>query len=76
MQASPLRDGYTSLEADAKLKLGRAQHQPRDLPNARMNLERALKLREALDVSTSPWLAEAQLALVACLTDLNSAALA
>jgi eukaryotic-like serine/threonine-protein kinase len=71
VQASPLRDYFGSLEAEAALRLGVAQHHMRDLSNARTNLERALKLREALDDPASPWLAEAQLALGACLADLN-----
>ena len=71
LQASPLRDYYASFEAEASLRLGVAQHRTHDLSSARLNLERAVKLRESLDVSTSPWLAEAQLALAACLTELN-----
>jgi tetratricopeptide (TPR) repeat protein len=71
VQASPMRDYYGSLEAEAALRLGVAQHHMRDLSNARMNLDRAVKLREGLDVPTSPWLAEAQLALAACLAELN-----
>ena len=71
LQRSPLREYYGAFEAEAALRLGQAQYQARDFANARLNLERALKLREALDVPLSPSLAEAQLALAACLAELN-----
>jgi tetratricopeptide (TPR) repeat protein len=68
---SPLRDRFRTLEADAALRLGQAQQSQGNLRQARPNLERALELRLAADAPESPWLAEAQLALASCLTDLG-----
>ena len=70
--ASPVRDYFQTLEADASLRLGQAQQRAGDAKAARSNLERAVELREASDdVSQSPWLAEAQIALSDCLIDLG-----
>ncbi|HVF34837.1 MAG TPA: tetratricopeptide repeat protein, partial [Candidatus Saccharimonadia bacterium] len=71
LQASPLRPYYVWIEADAMLRLGMAQHGLRDFASARSSLQRAVELREIVDVPTSPALAEAQLALAACLADMN-----
>ena len=71
LQASPLRQYYIPLEADALLRLGIAQHGLRDLAAARVNLERSVELRASVDASTSPALAEAQLALAACLREMD-----
>jgi tetratricopeptide (TPR) repeat protein len=68
---SPLRNRFQALEADAALRLGQAQQKLGDPRRARANLERALELRTAGDAAQSPWLAEAQLALAACLVDLG-----
>jgi serine/threonine-protein kinase len=68
---SPLRDKFQSLEADAALRLGQAQNRQGDPGRARPNLDRALELRLTADAAQSPWLAEAQLALAACLIDLG-----
>jgi len=68
---SPLRSKFQALEADAALRLGQAQQKVGDPRRARANLERALELRTAGDAAQSPWLAEAQLALAACLIDLG-----
>jgi serine/threonine-protein kinase len=68
---SPLRNKFQALEADAALRLGQAQQKLGDPRRARANLERALELRTAGDAAQSPWLAEAQLALAACLVDLG-----
>jgi len=68
---SPLRNKFQALEADAALRLGQAQQKLGDPRRARVNLERALELRAAGDAGQSPWLAEAQVALAACLIDLG-----
>ena len=71
VQASPLRERFPTLEADAELRLGQAlQHERRPLP-AREHLSRALALRVAHDAEHSPWVAEAQVALADCLVDLG-----
>ena len=70
--ASPARDYFQLLEADAALWLGKAQQRTGDPESARTNLERAVKLREANDDATqSPWLAKAQIALADCLMTLG-----
>jgi len=70
--SSSARDYFQPLEADAALRLGEAQQRAGDAKTARMNLERAVKLREANDdVTQSPWLAEAQIALADCLIELG-----
>jgi tetratricopeptide (TPR) repeat protein len=70
--ASPLRDYLPGLEAEATLRLGQAQHRGGDAQAARVNLERAVALREATgDPTFSPWLAEAQIALADCLVSLG-----
>jgi tetratricopeptide (TPR) repeat protein len=69
---SPVRDYYQTLEADAALRMGLAQHRAGDPKAARPNLERAVHLREANDdVAQSPWLAEARIALAECLIDVG-----
>jgi serine/threonine-protein kinase len=70
--SSSLRKYYPLLEANAALQLGEAQHASGDLQGSRMNLERAVALREANgDISQNPWLAQAQIALADCLIDLG-----
>jgi serine/threonine-protein kinase len=72
ISASPLRDYLPSLEAEAALRLGQAQHRGGDAQAARVNLERAVALRAATgDPTASPWLAEAQIALADCLVTLG-----
>jgi tetratricopeptide (TPR) repeat protein len=69
---SPAREYFQTLEADAALRLGQAQQGAGDAKAARANLEHAVKLRETNDeVTQSPWLAEAQIALANCLIDLD-----
>ena len=69
LQTSPLRQYYVPLEAEGLLQLGIAQHGMRDLAAARASLQRAVELRASVDALTSPALAEAQLALAACLRE-------
>ncbi len=71
VESSPVRPFYPWLEAEAALRLGMAQHALGDVAAARATLARALELRSAVDVPTSPALAEAQLALAQCLQDLG-----
>ena len=72
IRRSSVRDYYQILEADAALRLGQAQQRAGDSKMARINIERAVKLREANDDAKSPWLAEAQVALADCLIDLGN----
>jgi eukaryotic-like serine/threonine-protein kinase len=75
--ASTLRNYYPVLEANAALQLGEAQHASGDLQDSRVNLERAVGLREANgDIAQNPWLAQAQIALADCLIDLGDRAAA
>jgi tetratricopeptide (TPR) repeat protein len=69
--ASSSRRYYPLLEAEAALRLGQAQRLGGDPLAARPNLERALRLRETSHDAHSPWIAEAQAALAACLLDLG-----
>ena len=71
IQRSPVRDYYQTLEAGASLVLGQAQARAGDPNAARINLQRALELREANDDKVSPWLAEAEIALADCLITLG-----
>jgi tetratricopeptide (TPR) repeat protein len=71
VQASPLRARFARLEADAALWLGQAELRTGALAQARGHLERALELRQLHDDSASPWLAEAQAALAACLLEMG-----
>ena len=71
IQRSSVRDNFQTLEADAALRSGQALQRSGDLQVAHKNLERALQLREANDDGTSPWRAEAQIALADCLIDLG-----
>jgi eukaryotic-like serine/threonine-protein kinase len=71
LQASPLRERYPRLEADAALRLGQARRLAGNPGLARADLERALVLREATDARDSPWLAETRIALADCLIDLG-----
>jgi eukaryotic-like serine/threonine-protein kinase len=68
---SPLRERVQSLEANAALVLGRAMERSGDAAHARVNLARALQLREASTLGASPWVGEAQIALANCLLDLG-----
>ena len=65
------RDYYQTLEADAQLQLGEALLRTGDTAAARNAFERALLLRKANDDPQSPWIAEAEGALAACLTALG-----
>jgi tetratricopeptide (TPR) repeat protein len=69
--ASPLRPYYPRLEADAALRLGNALRETGEVDRARASLERAVQLREANDDPRSPWLAQAEAALSACLAQLG-----
>jgi len=69
--ASPLRPYYPRLEADAALQLGNALREAGDPRHARPMLERAVTLRSTYDDARSPWLAQAEAALSACLADLG-----
>jgi eukaryotic-like serine/threonine-protein kinase len=71
LQASPLRERYPLLEAEAALRLGQARQRGGDSQAARADLERAVALRGATGVPASPWLAEARIALADCLIDLG-----
>ena len=78
VEQSSLRVYYQPLEAAATLALGQAELRAGPPEAARAMLERALALRVANDDAASPWLAEAQLALSACLARIgerNAAAL-
>ena len=70
--ASPVRQYFQTLEAEAALRLGQAQQLAGEPNAARASLERAVSLRETNDdANQSPWLAEAQIALAECLIDLG-----
>ena len=71
LTAASDRDYYQTLEADAQLQLGEALLRAGDTPAARNAFERALLLRKANDDKQSPWIAEAEVALAACLTALG-----
>ena len=71
LSASGGRDYYQTLEADAQLQLGDALLRSGDTAAARHAFERALLLRKANDDPQSPWIAEAEVALAACLTALG-----
>lgn len=62
---------FQTLEADALLQLGRAQCASLNAANGRLNLQRSLNLRTANDHPSSPWIAEAQVALADCLLTLG-----
>jgi eukaryotic-like serine/threonine-protein kinase len=67
---SPVRNYYQTREADASLSLGEAERQSGQYTLARAHLRRAADLRAANDDPVrSPWLAEAKIALAACLLD-------
>jgi len=66
---SPLRERLPTLEADAALTLGRALQRGGDFAQARLPLERALQLRQAVNGAASPWVGEAKIALANCLLD-------
>jgi eukaryotic-like serine/threonine-protein kinase len=70
LRASPLRARFPRLEAEALLRLGQARHSGQ-LALARADFEQALALRQTSEAATSPWLAEAQIALADCLLDLG-----
>jgi tetratricopeptide (TPR) repeat protein len=65
--SSPLRQYYPRLEADAALGLGNALRAAGEPARARASLERAVQLRSKYDDARSPWLAQAEAALSACL---------
>ena len=65
------RDYYQTLEADAQLQLGEAHLRSGDTAAARNAFERAVALRKANDDPQSPWIAEAEVALAACMTALG-----
>ena len=74
LTSSPVREYYQTIEADASLQLGRALLLGGDLGGARPALERSLSLRTDNDHTTSPWIAEAQIALADCLIALGETA--
>ncbi len=71
LRASPLRERFERLEAEAELRLGQARQHNGEALAAKVDLERALALRQATEAPGSPWLAEAQIALADCLIDLG-----
>lgn len=74
VEAAPTRRYYPALEADAAGRLGSALLQRGEAADARPLLERSADMRADLDVPTSPWLADARLALAACLRALGEPA--
>jgi serine/threonine-protein kinase len=68
---SSLRKFYPRLEADASLRLGEALRAAGESERARPYLEHALALRAQTDDPSSPWIAETQIAVAACLADLG-----
>ena len=74
VEAAPTRGYYPTLEADAAGRLGSALLPRGNAADARRALERAQALRANLDVPSSPWLADARLALAACLRSLGEPA--
>jgi eukaryotic-like serine/threonine-protein kinase len=71
LRVSPLRARFARLEAEALLRLGQARQHNGQAALARADLEQSLALRRATEAPTSPWLAEVQIALAGCLTDLG-----
>lgn len=71
LQASPLRERVSRLEAEAELALGQARQHGGGARSARTHLAHALALREAAEAADSPWLAEARIGLADCLIDLG-----
>jgi serine/threonine protein kinase/tetratricopeptide (TPR) repeat protein len=69
LQQSPLRRFYPVLEAEVWLVAGQIEQATGQLGAARTHLVHALELRQANDDATSPWLAEAQIALADCLVE-------
>jgi eukaryotic-like serine/threonine-protein kinase len=76
VQSSALRQYLQPLEAQAALTLGIAERRSRLLKDACVHLQRALELVRFNEESHSPRVAQAQLALAACLTDLGEQAVA
>jgi tetratricopeptide (TPR) repeat protein len=70
-RAQQVRGYHRALEADAALRIGVALLRSGDAMRARPHLERAVQLREVVDDSTSPWLAQARLALAGALERLG-----
>ena len=71
LQRSTVGDYFQSIEADARLQLGRAQARAGYPRAARVNLERSLSLRIANQHPSSPWVAEGQIALAECVAALG-----
>jgi serine/threonine protein kinase len=71
VQSSTLRDYLQRLEAQAALTLGVIERRHGLLKDARTHLERALTLLKQNVDARSPELAQAQLALAACLTNMG-----
>ena len=76
VRASPLRERFPRLEAEAALRLGQALQRGGDVRPARAHFERAVALREAAEAPDSPWLSEARVGLADCLLDLGERKLA
>ncbi len=68
LRTSSVRPYFQELEADATLALGEAQLRAGEPAVARVNLERSRELRMIIDSDKSPWLAESEFALAACLS--------
>jgi serine/threonine-protein kinase len=64
---SSARNLFPALEAETALQLSRAQLAAGDAASARNYAERALAIRRDIDHPSSPWIAEAHLALAAAL---------
>jgi eukaryotic-like serine/threonine-protein kinase len=69
VRSSSARKHFARLEAEATLRLGMALHRSGQPARALATLEQALALRKTTDSATSPWIAEAMIALADCLID-------
>jgi serine/threonine protein kinase len=76
VQSSALRPYLQPLEARAALTLGITERRNRLPRDARVHLQRALELLRLNEDTHSPAVAQAQLALAACLTDLGERSVA
>lgn len=68
LRASALRERFPRLEAEAALRVGQARRHA-DPRGACTELARAVQLRAAEDLATSPWLAEAEAEYADCQRD-------
>jgi tetratricopeptide (TPR) repeat protein len=68
---SPQPSHYVELEALSRRLIGEALRRSGRIPEAEVQLRRAVELRETLDVPDSPWLAQARINLAECLIGKN-----